>query len=101
MTNMADRLKELLERAQAWPKEAQEELVHAGLEIEEEYVQSKPQSENQRFVARERAWSRLERLFARLRSLNPQAGARSADEIRREEEAIAEDIRMMRRERHA
>lgn len=101
MTSMADKLKELLERAQAWPEEAQEELVHAGMEIEEEYAQSRPQSEDRRLAARERTWSRLERLFARLRALNPQTGARSTDEIRREEEAIAEDIRMMRRERHA
>ncbi len=101
MVAMADKLKELLERAQAWPEEAQEELVSAGLEIEQEYVHSKPRSEGEQKAARERAWFRLERLFARMRALNPRAQRRTADEIRKEEENIAEEIRMMRRQRHA
>jgi hypothetical protein len=93
---MADELKELLERAQAWPKQAQGELVSAGLEIEEKYVRSGPHSADE-----ERAWVRLERLFARMRSLNPQVQRRTPEEIRKEEEEIAEEIRMMRRRRHA
>ena len=96
MSAMADKLKELLERAQSWPQEAQEELVQTGLEIEEEYMQSKP-SEG----GRQRAWHRLERLFAHLRALNPRGQQRTPEEIRKEEEEIAEDIRMMRRQRHA
>jgi hypothetical protein len=98
---MADKLKELLERAQAWPKQAQEELVSAGLEIEEKYVRSAPRSADEETAARERAWCRLERLFARMRTLNPQAQRRTPEEIRKEEEEIAEEIRMMRRQRHA
>ena len=98
---MADKLKELLERAQGWPKEAQEELVSAGLEIEEQYVRFRPRSEGEQEAARERAWGRLERLFARMRALNPQAQRRTAEEIRKAEEDIAEEIRMMRRQRHA
>jgi hypothetical protein len=98
---MADKLKELLERAQGWPKEAQEELVSAGLEIEEQYVRFRPRSEDEHEAARERAWARLERLFARMRTLNPQAQRRTPEEIRKEEEEIAEEIRMMRRQRHA
>src|SRR5437868_817376 len=98
---MADKLKELLERAQTWPKEAQEELVSAGLEIEEQYVRSGRHSEDEQEVARERAWARLERLFARMRSLNAQTRRRTPEEIRKEEEEIAEEIRMMRRQRHA
>ena len=66
---MADKLKELLERAQAWPKQAQEELVSAGLEIEEKYVRSGPRSVDEEKAAGERAWGRLERLFARMRTL--------------------------------
>src|SRR5437660_1506768 len=54
---MADKLKELLERAQTWPKEAQEELVSAGLEIEEQYVRSGRHSEDEQEVARSRATS--------------------------------------------
>jgi hypothetical protein len=98
---MADKLKELLERAQGWPKEAQEELVSAGLEIEEQYVRSRSPSEHEQEAARERAWHRLERLFARIRTLNPRARRRTPEEIRKEEEEIAEEIRMMRRQRHA
>jgi hypothetical protein len=98
---MADKLKELLERAQTWPKEAQEELVNAGLEIEKQYVRPGPRSEHEEDLARERAWGRLERLFARMRTLNPQAQRRTAEEIKKDEEEIAEEIRMMRRQRHA
>jgi hypothetical protein len=97
MVVMAEKLKELLERAQSWPQEAQDELVHVGLEIEEEYMRSKLAGGEE---ARDRAWSRLERLFARLRYLNPQSQRRSSDDIRKEEEEIAEDIRGMRRQRH-
>jgi hypothetical protein len=101
MVVMADKLKELLKRAQAWPKEAQEELVSAGLEIEEEYLHAKPRSPADTAAVRDRAWSRLERLFARMRALNPHAQRRTPEEIRKEEEEIAEEIRMMRRQRHA
>ena len=101
MKSMADKLKELLERAKTWPKEAQEELVSAGLEIEEQYVRSGPRSQDEHNAARERAWARLDRLFARLRRLNPQVQQRTPEEIRQEEEEVAEEIRMMRRQRHA
>ncbi|HEY7246233.1 MAG TPA: hypothetical protein VH678_20360 [Xanthobacteraceae bacterium] len=98
---MTDKLKELLERAQTWPRQAQEELVSAGQEIEEQYMRSGHRSEDEQEAARERAWGRLERLFTRMRLLNPQAQRRTAEEIRKEEEEIAEEIRMMRRQRHA
>jgi hypothetical protein len=98
---MMDKLKELLERVQGWPKEAQEELVIAGLEIEEQYLHRTPLSEGEQEPVREQAWIRLERLFARMRTLNPQAQRRTSEEIRKEEEEIAEEIRMMRRQRHA
>jgi hypothetical protein len=98
---VADKLKELLERAQTWPKQAKEELVSAALEIEEQYVRSGPRSEGEQEAARERAWGRLEMLFARMRTLNPQAQRRTAEEIRKEEEEIAEEIRMMRHQRRA
>jgi hypothetical protein len=98
---MADKLKDLLERAQTWPKEAQDELVSAGLEIEEQYVRSGRRSQDERNAARERAWARLDRLFVRLRSLNPQVHHRTPEEIREEGEEVAEEITMMRRQRHA
>ncbi|HEY7301062.1 MAG TPA: hypothetical protein VH684_24495 [Xanthobacteraceae bacterium] len=98
---MVDKLKELLERAQTWPKEAQEELLSAGLEIESQYMRSRPRSEHEEEAARERAWGRIERLFARMRTLNPQAQRRTPEDIKKEEEEIAEEIRMMRRQRHA
>lgn len=102
MTDMANKLKKLLERAHAWPEEAQEEIVHAGLEIEAEYVQARTTSDDeQKAAARGPAWARLERLFARMRTLNPQLQTRTTEEIKREEEEIAEDIRAMRRQRHA
>ena len=81
---MADELKDLLERAQTWPKEAQDELVSAGLEIEQQYVRSGPRSQDEHSAARERAWARLERLFVRLRSLNPQLQQRTPEEMRQD-----------------
>jgi hypothetical protein len=36
-----------------------------------------------------------------MRRLNPQAQRRTPEEIRKEEEEIAEDIKMMRRQTHA
>ena len=98
---MADKLKELLERAQTWPMEAQDELVSAGFEIEEHYVRSGHRSQDEHNAARGRAWTRLERLFVRLRCLNPQVQHRTPEEIREQEEEVAEEIRMMRRQRHA
>jgi hypothetical protein len=93
---MADELKDLLERAQTWPKEAQDELLSAGLDIEEQYMRSGPRSQDEHNAARERAWARLDRLFVRLRSLNPQVQRRTPAEIREQGEKIAEEIRMMR-----
>ena len=98
---MADKLKDLRERAQTWPKEAQDELVCAGLEIEELYMRSGRRSQDEHNAARGRAWTRLERLFVRLRCLNPQVQHRTPEEIREQEEEVAEEIRMMRRQRHA
>jgi hypothetical protein len=60
-------------------------------------MQPKPSDSDE---ARGRAWSRLERLFARIRALNPQSQRRTPAETRKEEEQIAEDIRMMRLQRH-
>jgi hypothetical protein len=74
--------------------------VKAALEIGEQYVRSGPRSDGEQEAAREGRWARLERLFARLRSLNPQAQRRTPDEIRKEEEEIAEQIRVMRRQCH-
>jgi hypothetical protein len=98
---MANKLKKLLERAQSWPEEAQEELVSAALEIEEQYVGAVGYSEEEREAAQERAWARLERLFARMRRLNPQVQRRTPEEIRKDEEEIAEEIKMMRRQTYA
>jgi hypothetical protein len=50
---------------------------------------------------RHRAWEGLQQLFERLRTRNPHT-PRSPEEIREEEERIAEDIsQMRRRQRHA
>jgi hypothetical protein len=49
---------------------------------------------------RHHAWQRLEQLFEHIRARNPHS-PQSPQEIREEEEKIAEDIRLMRRQRHA
>ena len=98
---MPNKPKELLERAQSWPEEAQEELVSAALEIEEQYVGGVGYSEDEQEAVQERAWARLERLFARMRRLNPQVQGRTPEEIRKEEEEIAKEIKIMRRQTHA
>jgi hypothetical protein len=72
--------------------------VRAALEIEQEYVGSEHLSEEERRAnQRHRAWKRLETLFGDMRARNPQA-PQTPEEIREEEERIAEDIRVMRRQ---
>ena len=82
MGQMANKLKELLERAQARPEEAQEELVHAGLEIEEEYMHTKPASaKNRRAAERKRAWQHIKQLRSQIRPLQPEHNAGIEEEI--------------------
>lgn len=79
---MDHKLRELLERAQAWPKEAQEHLVNAGLEIEKGYLQAKPMPAEERCVARRQwAWQRIETLRARIHRHQPDDNPNIEEEI--------------------
>jgi hypothetical protein len=100
MCSMSNQLKDIAKRAETWPKKAQDELVRAAREIEEEYVGSEHSAADHEKRTRTRAWEQLSQLFERMRSLNP--GAETPEEIRAEEEKITEDIKSMRRlQRHA
>jgi hypothetical protein len=101
---MSKELKDIVKRAEAWPKKAQDELVRAAEDIEKAvsgHRARRPRLTRPSPRARAQAWKQLEALFARLKASNPQL-PQSPDEIRTEEEEIAEDIRLMRRrQRHA
>jgi hypothetical protein len=102
VSHVSKALEDIVKRAEAWPREAQEELVRVAHEIEDEYMDSQnlPDDES-RARARRRAWARLDQLFARMRALNTNA-PQSPEEIREEEERIAEEVQLMRRQkRHA
>ena len=77
------------------PEDLLDEVEESLDEIEHKHVG--PQSTAAR---RHLAWKRLAQLFERMRVRNPHA-PHSPEEIREEEEKITEEIRLMRRQRHA
>jgi hypothetical protein len=92
---MSTKRQHLIDRLASLPEDLLDEVEEHLDDIEDERA-----SRESGAARRRRASQRLEALFERLRAHNPQ-GARSPDEIRQEEEEIAEEIRLMRhQQRH-
>jgi len=92
---MTAKRKDLIDRVASLPEDLLDEVEESLDEIEQMHAgrESNP-------GRRHRAWQMLEQLFERMRARNPHA-PQSPEEIREEEEKIAEEIRLMRRQRHA
>jgi hypothetical protein len=92
---MTTKRKNLIDRVASLSEDLLDEVGESLDEIEQGHA-----GHGSKAARRHRAWQRLEELFERLRERNPHS-PRSPEEIRGEEEKIAEDIRLMRRKRHA
>jgi plasmid stabilization system protein ParE len=92
---MTTKRQHLIDRVASLPENLLDEVEESLDEIEHDHT-----GQDSSATRRHRAWQRLEQLFARLRARNPQA-PHSPEEIRQEEEQIAEEIRLMRRQQHA
>jgi len=92
---MSTKRQHLIDRVASLPEDLLDEVGESLDAIEHEHV-----GHDCAAARRHRAWQRLEQLFARIRARNPEA-PHSPEEIRAEEEEIAEEIRLMRRRRHA
>jgi hypothetical protein len=92
---MTTKRKDLIDRVASLPEDLLDEVEERLDEIEQMHAGHESNA-----ARRHHAWQRLEQLFARMRANNPEA-PRSPEEIRAEEEEIAEEIRLTRRQRHA
>ena len=92
---MTTKRKNLIDRVASLPEDLLDEVEESLDEIEQVHA-----GHGSKAARRDRAWQRLDELFARLRERNPHR-PQSPEEIREEEEKIAEDIRLMRQKRHA
>jgi len=92
---MTTKRQNLIDRVASLPEGLLDEVEESLDEIEQVHAGREGNA-----ARRQRAWQRLEKLFAGMRARNP-LSPQSPEEIREEEEKIAEDIRLMRRQRHA
>jgi hypothetical protein len=92
---MTPKRKNLIDRLASFPESLLDEVEESLDEIARGHV-----GHDSNAARRHRAWGGLQQLFERLRTRNPDT-AQSPEEIREEEERIAEDISLMRRrQRH-